>query len=232
MFLSMFAVARGGALASPARAWPRSSPDSASAISSMCRARWRRACRCGDPRGTTRSAAAIRWRRRLWGLAAGAVSGTGAGLGHTRFVPEGHTDLVLAAIGEELGLVGLLIVGAAFVLITWRGIRIARRASSDYGFFLALAMTLSLAIPVLVMAAGVLGVLPLTGVVTPFLSYGGSAMAANFVALGLLVAIGCGDRPVADLAPFHTPGAVVVASGSRGCDDGARRLWHRADAAC
>ena len=44
----------------------------------------------------------------LWGLAAGAVSGTGAGLGHTRFVPEGHTDLVLAAIGEELGLVGLL----------------------------------------------------------------------------------------------------------------------------
>ena len=58
--------------------------------------------------------------------------------------------------------------------------RIALRAATDYGFFLALAITLFLIIPVLMMAAGVFGLMPLTGVVTPFLSYGGSAMVANF----------------------------------------------------
>jgi cell division protein FtsW (lipid II flippase) len=141
----------------------------------------------------------------LWGLAAGATAGTGIGLGNPRFVPEGHTDLVLAAVGEELGLIGLLIVGAAFMLVVWRGFSIAKRASSDYRFFLAMAVTLSIAIPVLVMAGGILGLLPLTGVVTPFLSYGGSAMVANFVAIGLLAAIGRDARPAADLAPFTCP---------------------------
>jgi hypothetical protein len=141
----------------------------------------------------------------MWGMAAGASAGTGAGLGQTRFVPEAHTDLVLASIGEELGFVGLLVVAATFFLIVWRGLTIARRASSDYRFFLALALTLSLAVPVLVMAAGTLGLLPLTGVVTPFLSYGGSAMAANFAMLGLLVAVDRDKRPAADLAPFQTP---------------------------
>ena len=116
---------------------------------------------------------------------------------------------MLAAVGEELGLIGLVIAGAAFALIAWRGFAIAKRASTDYRFFLAMALTLSLVVPVLVMAAGVLGVLPLTGVVTPFLSYGGSAMVVNFIALGLLVAIGRAEDPAVaratDLAPFHVP---------------------------
>ena len=168
----------------------------------------------------------------LWGLATGAIGGTGVGLGNTRFVPEGHTDLVLAAVGEELGLVGLLVVGAAFALIAWRGFRIARRASSDYRFFLAVALTLSLAIPVLVMAAGILGLLPLTGVVTPFLSYGGSAMVANFVALGLLV----GRRSRSGLARQRRPRAVSRARPLAGADGGSRcdghvdRLRRRPDA--
>ena len=81
----------------------------------------------------------------------------------------------------------------------WRGVRAHRLArlqhrrctpSNDYGFFLATALTLFLVVPVLLMAAGMLGVAPLTGVVTPFLSYGGSAMVANFAALGMLAAIG------------------------------------------
>ena len=67
--------------------------------------------------------------------------------------------------------------------------RIARAASSDYGLFLAVGLTLSLVAPALVMAAGILGLMPLTGVVTPFMSYGGSAMATNFAALGLLAAM-------------------------------------------
>jgi cell division protein FtsW (lipid II flippase) len=215
MFLSMFAVARGGAwLASAGCAglvagfglgYVLNISATLAGRLQMWRSPWDNAVRGGDQVAQA-----------LWGLAAGATSGTGAGFGHARFVPEGHTDLVLAGVGEEFGFIGLMIVAAAFTLIAWRGFTIARRASSDYQFFLALGMTLSLTIPVLVMGAGILGLLPLTGVVTPFLSYGGSAMAANFAALGLLAAIspalserskskGRHRNPIAGLTPFEVP---------------------------
>jgi cell division protein FtsW (lipid II flippase) len=141
----------------------------------------------------------------IWALATGGPFGTGLGLGDTRYLPAGHTDLVLAAVGEELGAAGLLAVTLAYAVVAWRGFRIARSASSDYGFFLASALTLFLIVPVLVMAAGMMGVSPLTGVVTPFLSYGGSAMAANFAALGMLCSMRADWRPAADLAPFRVP---------------------------
>ncbi|MGE5837586.1 MAG: FtsW/RodA/SpoVE family cell cycle protein, partial [Acidobacteriota bacterium] len=140
-----------------------------------------------------------------WALAAGAIPGTGLGLGDTRYVPAGHTDLALAAVGEELGAAGLLIVAALYAFVVWRGFRIASRAPGDYAFFLAVAVTLTLIVPVLVMAAGILGVIPLTGVVTPFLSYGGSAMAANLAAVGILTAIRNSRLPVADTEPFRVP---------------------------
>jgi cell division protein FtsW (lipid II flippase) len=135
----------------------------------------------------------------LWALATGGFFGTGLGFGDAHYLPAGHTDLVFSTIGEELGMAGLLAVAAVYALMVWRGFRIATTASSDYGFFLATAVTLFLVVPVLVMGAGALGLTPLTGVVTPFLSYGGSAMAANFAALGILSAIRAG----------RTPGALV-----------------------
>jgi cell division protein FtsW (lipid II flippase) len=125
----------------------------------------------------------------IWGLATGGVFGTGLGLGDTSYVPAGYTDLILAAIGEELGFAGLLAVAGIFAIITARGFEVARRAPDDYSFFLASVITLFLTLPVLVMSAGMLGLVPLTGVVTPFLSFGGSAMVANFIALGILTAI-------------------------------------------
>ena len=125
----------------------------------------------------------------IWGLATGGVFGTGLGLGDTGYVPAGYTDLILAAIGEELGFAGLLAVAGIFAIITARGFEVARRAPDDYSFFLASVITLFLTLPVLVMGAGMLGLVPLTGVVTPFLSFGGSAMVANFIALGILTAI-------------------------------------------
>ena len=204
LFLSLFAVARGGGWLAGAGAaalaigfvagYLLKVSSTLAARVQMWQSPWDNAARGGDQVAQA-----------LWALAAGAVGGTGLGLGHTRFVPEGHTDLALAAVGEELGLIGLLVVGAAFASIAWRGFTVARRASSDYHVFLALAMTLSLAIPVLVMAAGVLGLMPLTGVVTPFVSYGGSAMAANFAALGVLASLRGDRRPAADVAPFVVP---------------------------
>jgi cell division protein FtsI/penicillin-binding protein 2 len=139
----------------------------------------------------------------IWALSTGGVFGTGMGLGDTRFVPAGYTDLPLAAIGEELGFVGLLCIVGAFVVLGWRGFRIAVRATNDYAFFLATILTLFLVFPVLLMAAGMLGVVPLTGVVTPFISFGGSAMAANFAALGILAAIERSAPSPAASAPFR-----------------------------
>jgi cell division protein FtsW (lipid II flippase) len=141
----------------------------------------------------------------IWAMATGGPFGTGLGLGDSRYLPAGHTDLVLAAVGEELGVVGLLVVACAYTVVAWRGFRVAHSASNDYGFFLATALTLFLIVPVLVMAAGVMGITPLTGVVTPFLSYGGSAMAANCAALGMLCSIHADRRPPADLTPFRAP---------------------------
>jgi cell division protein FtsW (lipid II flippase)/cell division protein FtsI/penicillin-binding protein 2 len=150
----------------------------------------------------------------VWALATGGTFGTGLGLGDSRYLPAGHTDLILAAIGEELGVAGLFAVAALFGVLAWRGLRMARYAATDYGFFLATSLTLFLILPALIMASGVLGITPLTGVVTPFLSYGGSAMLANFAALGILAAIHADRRRANDFEPFRVPirnlGAVLT----------------------
>ncbi len=141
----------------------------------------------------------------LWAMSTGGMSGTGLGLGDTRYLPAGHTDLILAAIGEEQGAVGLLLVTVLYGILAWRGFRIGRLAHNDYGFFLATTMTLFLIVPVFIMASGVVGAAPLTGVVTPFLSYGGSAMVINFIALGVLASIHADRRPRIDFTPFGAP---------------------------
>ncbi len=144
----------------------------------------------------------------LWALATGGTWGTGLGLGDTRYLPAGHTDLVLAAVAEELGFSGLLAIGLVYVALVRRGFTIARRASTDYAVFLATGLTLLLAVPAALMMAGLLGLVPLTGVVTPFLSYGGSAMLANFAALGALAVDPIGRATVADVEPLGQPSAL------------------------
>jgi len=153
----------------------------------------------------------------IWAMAAGGPFGAGVGLGDTRYISAGHTDLMIASVAEELGVVGVIVLAVAYAVIAWRGFRIARNAPTDYGFFLATALTLFLIVPTLVMAAGVVGAIPLTGVVTPFLSYGGSAMAINLATLGILSSIHADRRPAADLGLFVTPlrwvsGALAVAA--------------------
>ncbi len=129
----------------------------------------------------------------LWSLAGGALTGTGLGLGEPGRVPEAHTDMVLAAIGEELGFLGLLAVFTLYAALVWRGLRTARRAGSAYGFFLALGLSVLTALHILLIAGGVVGLLPLSGVVSPFLSFGRSAMLANFALFGIV--LGLSARP-------------------------------------
>ncbi|HSU83503.1 MAG TPA: FtsW/RodA/SpoVE family cell cycle protein, partial [Thermoanaerobaculia bacterium] len=131
----------------------------------------------------------------LWSMAGGALTGTGLGLGQPQRVPEIHTDLVLAAVGEQLGFLGLLAVIALYALLVWRGFRAAFRAGSAYGFFLALGLSVLTAIQTLLIAGGILGVLPLSGVVSPFLSSGRTAMLANFLIFGMILAVSARPGP-------------------------------------
>src|SRR5674536_169343 len=125
----------------------------------------------------------------LWAPATGAGTGTGIGLGDPRVVPAGHTDLILAAVGEEMGLIGLLGIFALNAVLGYRALRIALRAPGDYTLFLSLGLTLGIFLQLLLISAGLLGLMPLTGVTTPFLSYGRSSMLANFFAFGVFVAV-------------------------------------------
>ncbi len=123
----------------------------------------------------------------LYALASGGVFGTGLDFGSPRYIPAVHTDFVIAAIGEELGLVGTLAVIELFVLFTMRGFRIALRARSGFSALLAAGLTAMLAIQALIILAGTLKLVPLTGITLPFISYGGSSVLANFVLVGLLL---------------------------------------------
>ncbi|HWN44834.1 MAG TPA: FtsW/RodA/SpoVE family cell cycle protein, partial [Thermoanaerobaculia bacterium] len=131
----------------------------------------------------------------LWALSGGSLSGTGLGLGQPGRVPEAHTDMVLAAIGEELGFLGLIAVLGLYAALVWRGLRVARRAGTIYGFFLALGLSVLTALHILLIAGGVVGLVPLSGVVSPFLSFGRSAMLANFVLFGIILGLSARPAP-------------------------------------
>ena len=119
----------------------------------------------------------------LWAFATGGLAGMGIGLGDPQLVPAAHTDLILSALGEEWGFLGVAAVFALYAFIVWRALRIALRARRDYEFFLAAGLAAATALQILLIAGGALGVLPLSGVVTPFLSYGRTAMLANFAVI-------------------------------------------------
>ena len=125
----------------------------------------------------------------LWAYATGGIAGTGMGRGDPQLVPAGHTDLILSVLGEQWGWMGIAAVFALYAFLIYRSFRIALRARSDYEFFLAVGIGAATALQILLIAGGSLGVLPLSGVVTPFLSYGRTAMLANFAMFGILLSV-------------------------------------------
>ena len=125
----------------------------------------------------------------LYAFASGGVFGAGLDMGSPRYIPAVHTDFVIAAIGEELGLVGTLAIVALFVLFVQRGFLIALNARSGFSALLAAGLTSVVALQALIILAGTLELIPLTGITLPFVSYGGSSVVANFVIVGLLLRI-------------------------------------------
>jgi cell division protein FtsW (lipid II flippase) len=124
-----------------------------------------------------------------YALAWGGTTGTGPGLGIAGRIPFEETDFIFAIIGEELGLLGSTAVLCAFLLIAGSGLRIARRCSDGFMGLLAVGLTTLIAVQAFIIIAGVIRLLPLTGITLPFVSYGGSSLVANYVLLALLVRI-------------------------------------------
>jgi len=147
----------------------------------------------------------------LWAFASGGVRGMGFEAGHPEAIPAGYTDLILSVAGEELGFLGVVALVAAYAWLFWRGLRIALDARTAYEVFLALGLTLALALEAALIAGGVLGVLPLAGVVAPFLSYGGSATLMNFLAVAMLLAISARPPRSEPYAPFQMPVKALTA---------------------
>jgi len=147
----------------------------------------------------------------LWAYATGGATGMGTGLGDPQVVPAAHTDLILSALGEEWGFAGVAAVFALYGLIVWRALRTALRAHTDYEFFLAAGLAAATTLQFLLIAGGSLGVVPLSGVVTPFLSYGRTAMLANFAVIGMLEAISNRGKTEPGPSPFRTVTVTVGA---------------------
>lgn len=124
-------------------------------------------------------------------LGSGGVTGVGLGASRARwfYLPNAHTDFIFAIIGEETGLIGALVVMLLFVLLAAAGWAIATRAADPFGRMLAIGITVWLTFQAIVNISGVLGVLPITGITLPFVSYGSTAIAVSMGAVGVLANI-------------------------------------------
>lgn len=125
----------------------------------------------------------------LFGFANGDVIGTGLGGGFPQLIPLAESDFILAALGEELGLAGIFAILSMFLLLIYRGLRIANSHSDDFSRLLATGLAFVIGLQVFVVAGGVMGLLPLTGLTTPFLAAGGSSLIANWAIVALLLVI-------------------------------------------
>ncbi len=121
----------------------------------------------------------------------GGIAGVGLMEGKQKlfYLPEPHTDFIFAAIGEELGFLGAVGVLALFGVILWRGLRAATGCSNEFGRLLAIGLTVLVVGQALVNISVVLGLLPTKGIPLPLVSYGGSSLLVNLVALGILLNI-------------------------------------------
>ncbi len=130
----------------------------------------------------------------LFALGSGGILGVGFGAGQPEIIPSVHNDFIIAAIAEELGLMGGLLVLAMFLALCARGLYVAKKTGTVFGFLLASGLSLLLAWQVIVIVGGVVRLLPLTGVNLPFISYGGSSLVSSYATIGLLQGMAGGNN--------------------------------------
>ena len=136
----------------------------------------------------------------LISIGSGGKRGLGLGDGKQKlfFLPEAHTDYIMAIVGEELGLVGIVCVALLFMLVIWRGARAALRARDAFGCYLGFGITTMFGLQALVNIGVVLGALPTMGLPLPFVSFGGSTLLVDLFAMGILLNI---SRAAPEAAP-------------------------------
>ena len=132
------------------------------------------------------------------GMGSGGLTGEGIGQGIQKinFLPEAHTDMIFAVVGEELGLLGSVVVITGFALFAWAGFRVALSCRDPFGKRLAAGVTTLVCGQAAVNLAAVLGMAPLTGIPLPFVSYGGSSLVMLLCAVGVLLNIAVNERVV------------------------------------
>jgi len=140
-----------------------------------------------------------------FGLAYGGLLGTGLGLGRPGLTPLARSDFIAAAIGEELGMAGLMAVILLYGLFVARGLRTALQCREPFGKLLAAGLAFAFALQVFAIVGGVTRLLPLTGLTTPFMSQGGSSMICNWIIVGLLMVISHQVRRPAPTATEYEP---------------------------
>ena len=123
----------------------------------------------------------------LFGMANGGLTGTGLGQGYPEDTPLAESDYIIPSLGEELGLIGLFVVLAAYLLLVARGLRIGFAGQDDFGKLLAAGLSFSIALQVFIVVGGVTRVIPLTGLTAPFLAAGGSSLVSNWIIIALLL---------------------------------------------
>jgi cell division protein FtsW len=142
--------------------------------------------------------------------------GIGNGVGKAGFLPEAHTDMISAVIGEELGLVGIVGVVGLFAMFGYAGLKVAQRAKDTYGRLLVAGLTSLILVQATINLFAVMGLAPLTGVPLPFVSYGNSSLMATLFAVGLILNVARGGRAKAMGASTSTrAGKLRVVEGGR-----------------
>ena len=134
---------------------------------------------------------AYQLKQSLLAIGSGNIWGLGPGQSRAKlfYLPDSHTDFILAIFSEELGFLGVSLVMALFAIILCRGFRLSLKAPDSFGSYLALGLTLMIGLPALINMGVVSGILPTKGLSLPFLSYGGSGLLVNLLAVGILLNI-------------------------------------------